>query len=182
MSWNGPLQVIKSNSPTMNRDTYSSIRVLRAPSILTLSVPRNGPATTSLGNLCQCLNTPTVKNDSVIVCSSVLRSEGRRSFWSEALSTAREGGDTRGHQAWPAECLSCSLSVAMTGRACSPGAFSGLALLLFMSSYSSYFEKIIQMCFWCSACSLMPWDSVPLGTQNRYLILSYFCSLGCCYP
>ena len=37
-------------------------QVLRAPSSLTLSVSRNGASTTSLGNLCQCLTTLTVKN------------------------------------------------------------------------------------------------------------------------
>jgi len=34
-----------SNSPAMNRDTYSDIRVLRAPSSLTLSVSRNRAST-----------------------------------------------------------------------------------------------------------------------------------------
>ena len=38
----------------MNRDTYSEIRLLRAPSSLTLSVSRDGASTASLGNLLQC--------------------------------------------------------------------------------------------------------------------------------
>jgi len=31
LSWKEPLKAIWSNSPAMNRDTHSSIRVLRAP-------------------------------------------------------------------------------------------------------------------------------------------------------
>jgi len=46
----------------MNRNTYSSIRVLRAPSSLTLSVSRDRASTTSLSNLFHCLTTLTVKN------------------------------------------------------------------------------------------------------------------------
>jgi len=37
-------------------------QVLRAPSSLTLGVSRDGASTTSLGNLCHCLTTRTVKN------------------------------------------------------------------------------------------------------------------------
>ena len=36
-------------------------QVLRAPSSLTLRVSKDGASTTSLGNLCQCLTTSTVK-------------------------------------------------------------------------------------------------------------------------
>ena len=43
-------------------DTYSYIRLLRAPSSLTLSVSRDGEPTPSLGNLLQCLTTLIIKN------------------------------------------------------------------------------------------------------------------------
>jgi len=46
----------------MKRDTCSSIRLLRAPSSLTLSVSRNNASTTPLSNLCQCLTTLIIKN------------------------------------------------------------------------------------------------------------------------
>ena len=46
----------------MNRDTYSSIRLLRAPSSLALNASREAAFTTSLGNLFECLITLTVKN------------------------------------------------------------------------------------------------------------------------
>jgi len=49
----GPLKVIWSNCPAMNRDTYSYIRFLRVPSSLTLNVSRDRASTASLGNLCQ---------------------------------------------------------------------------------------------------------------------------------
>jgi len=58
----GTLKAIWFNSPAMKRDTYSYIRVLRAPSSLTLSASRDGASTTSLGNLFQCLTTLTVKD------------------------------------------------------------------------------------------------------------------------
>jgi len=38
LSWKAPLKDIWTNSPAMNRDTYSWIRVLRTPSSLTLNV------------------------------------------------------------------------------------------------------------------------------------------------
>jgi len=47
--------IIWSNSPTMNRDTYSQSRVLRAQSTLTSSVLGDRAPTSALGNLCQCL-------------------------------------------------------------------------------------------------------------------------------
>ena len=47
MSWKGHLKVIQSNSPAMNRDTYSSERLLRALSSLTLNVSKDGASTTS---------------------------------------------------------------------------------------------------------------------------------------
>ena len=46
----------------MNRDIYSSNRLLRAWSSLTLDVSKDGASTTSLGNLCHCLATLTVTN------------------------------------------------------------------------------------------------------------------------
>ena len=58
LSWKGPLEAISSNSPAVNRDTHSSIRVLGAPSSLTLSVLRDGVLTISLSNLLQCHTTP----------------------------------------------------------------------------------------------------------------------------
>jgi len=48
----------------MNRYTYSPIRLLRAPSSLTLSVSKEGSSTTSLGNLCLCLIILIVKTSS----------------------------------------------------------------------------------------------------------------------
>ena len=41
LNWKGPLKVIQFNSPAVNRDTYSYIRVLRVPSSLTLSFSRD---------------------------------------------------------------------------------------------------------------------------------------------
>ncbi|KAK4831309.1 hypothetical protein QYF61_016798 [Mycteria americana] len=41
----------------MGRDIFNQIRLLRAPSNLTLNVSRDGASTTSLGNLGQCLTT-----------------------------------------------------------------------------------------------------------------------------
>ncbi|KAK4814468.1 hypothetical protein QYF61_018986 [Mycteria americana] len=43
-------------------DIFNKIRLLRAPSNLTLNVSRDGASTTSLGNLFQCLTTLMVKN------------------------------------------------------------------------------------------------------------------------
>jgi len=51
LSWKGPLKAICSNSLAMNRDTYSYISLVRAPSSLTLGVSRVRESTTSLGNL-----------------------------------------------------------------------------------------------------------------------------------
>ena len=53
----GPLKVIASNAPATCRDIINWIRVLRAPSNLTLNVPRDRASTTSLGNLGQGLTT-----------------------------------------------------------------------------------------------------------------------------
>ncbi|KAK4830027.1 LOW QUALITY PROTEIN: hypothetical protein QYF61_008365 [Mycteria americana] len=47
--------------PAMSRDIFSWIRLLRAPSNLTLNVSRDGASTTSLGNLCQCFTTLIIK-------------------------------------------------------------------------------------------------------------------------
>ncbi|KAK4811312.1 LOW QUALITY PROTEIN: hypothetical protein QYF61_024448 [Mycteria americana] len=63
----------KSNPPAMSRDIFNYIRLLRAPSNLTLNVSRDGASTTSLGNLFQCFTTLIVTNFFLI---SIL--EGRR--------------------------------------------------------------------------------------------------------
>ena len=47
--------------PAENRDTYSSIMLLRALPSLTLNISRDGASTNFLGNLLQCLTTLTVK-------------------------------------------------------------------------------------------------------------------------
>jgi len=52
-----PSKVTWSNSPEMNRDTYSSISLLRALSSLILNVSMDGAPTTSLCNLLQCFTT-----------------------------------------------------------------------------------------------------------------------------
>ena len=41
----------------MSRDIFHQTRLLRAPSNLALNTAREGAATASLGNLCQCLTT-----------------------------------------------------------------------------------------------------------------------------
>ena len=46
----------------MNRDTYISVRLLKALSSLILNVSKDRASTTSLGNLFQCLTTLIVKN------------------------------------------------------------------------------------------------------------------------
>jgi len=46
----------------VSRAIFNSIRLLRAPSNLTLNVPRDGASTTSLGNLSQCFTALIVKN------------------------------------------------------------------------------------------------------------------------
>ena len=46
----------------MSRDFFNWIRLLRAPSNLAWNVFRDGASTTSLGNLCQCFTTLSVKN------------------------------------------------------------------------------------------------------------------------
>ena len=45
----------------MNRVTYSYIRLLGAPSSLTLNASRDATSTTTLDNLFQGLTTPTIK-------------------------------------------------------------------------------------------------------------------------
>ena len=62
----GPLKVIWSNCPAMNKDTYSYIRLLRVPSSLTLNVSRDRASTISLGNLFQCPAARIVKNNFLI--------------------------------------------------------------------------------------------------------------------
>jgi len=42
-------------TPAMGRDTFHQTRLLKAPSSLALNTSREGAATASLGNLCQCL-------------------------------------------------------------------------------------------------------------------------------
>jgi len=46
----------------MGSDTIHQTRLLKATSNLALNSAREGAATTSLGNMCQCLTTLTVKN------------------------------------------------------------------------------------------------------------------------
>jgi len=46
----------------MDRDTFHQTRLLKAPSNLALNTARKRAATASLGNMCQGLNTLTVKN------------------------------------------------------------------------------------------------------------------------
>jgi len=46
----------------MGRDTFHQTRLLRAPSNPALNTSREGAATTSQGNLFQCLTTLLVKN------------------------------------------------------------------------------------------------------------------------
>jgi len=46
----------------MGRDPFHQTRVLRAPSNLASNTAREGAATASLGNLCQCFTTLMVKN------------------------------------------------------------------------------------------------------------------------
>ena len=58
LSWKGPLKAIWSNSPTMNRDTFSYIRLLRALLSLSLNVSRDGASMASL----------TVKNFFLLYC------------------------------------------------------------------------------------------------------------------
>ena len=57
----GTIKAIWTNFAAVNRDTYSYIRLLRAPSSLTLSVSRDGAFITFVGYLCQCLTTPIIK-------------------------------------------------------------------------------------------------------------------------
>ena len=53
--------------PSCNEQGHLQLdQVLRAQSSLTASVTRNGSSTTSLGSLCQCLTTLSVKNISLI--------------------------------------------------------------------------------------------------------------------
>ena len=46
----------------MGRGTFHQTRMLKAPPNLTLNTARDGTATASLGNLCQCLTVLMVKN------------------------------------------------------------------------------------------------------------------------
>jgi len=48
------------------------MRLLKAPSNLALNVSRDGAATTSLGNLCQCFTTRVVKNFFLIASLNLL--------------------------------------------------------------------------------------------------------------
>ena len=45
----------------MGKDTFHQTRLLKAPSNPALNIPREGAATASLGDLCQCLTTFTVE-------------------------------------------------------------------------------------------------------------------------
>ncbi|KAK4826030.1 hypothetical protein QYF61_003851 [Mycteria americana] len=55
------LAITKSNPRAVSRDIFNLIRLLRAPSNLTLNVSRDGASTTSLANLLQCFTTLIVK-------------------------------------------------------------------------------------------------------------------------
>lgn len=46
--------LVQSNSPAMSRDIFSWIRLLSAPTNLTMNTFRNGASTTSQGELLQC--------------------------------------------------------------------------------------------------------------------------------
>jgi len=61
LGWKGPLKAIQSNHPAVSRDIYHSVRLLRAPSSLTLNVSRDGAPATSLSNPCQGFTTFSVK-------------------------------------------------------------------------------------------------------------------------
>ncbi|KAK4828550.1 hypothetical protein QYF61_027519 [Mycteria americana] len=63
------LGYLKSHHPAMSKDIFNSIRLLRAPSNLTLNVSRDGASTTSLGNMFQCFTTLILKN--VVLISSL---------------------------------------------------------------------------------------------------------------
>ena len=58
----GTLKPIQFHPPAMGRDTSHQPRLPKAPSSLALSTSRDGASTASLGSLCQCLTTLTVKN------------------------------------------------------------------------------------------------------------------------
>jgi len=62
LGWKGPYRSSSSSPPAMSRDTFHYTRLLRAPSSLALNIAGEGTATASLGNLCQCPVTLTVKN------------------------------------------------------------------------------------------------------------------------
>ena len=62
MIWKGPLKIIYFNSPAMNRDIYSSIRLLKVPYSLALIASTDRASTTTLGNLFHCLTNHIVKN------------------------------------------------------------------------------------------------------------------------
>lgn len=58
----GTLKGHVAQPPCHGQGHFNKIRLLRAPSSLTLRVSRDGASTTSLGNLSQCFVTLTVKN------------------------------------------------------------------------------------------------------------------------
>ena len=60
--WEGTFEGHPVHPPAMGRDVFNWIRSLRAPSNVALDVPRDGAATTSLGNPCQDLTTLSVKH------------------------------------------------------------------------------------------------------------------------
>ena len=61
-------------TPAVGRDTSQQTRLLTAPSSLALSASREGASPASLGNLCQCLTTLTVKNFFLISCLNLTSS------------------------------------------------------------------------------------------------------------
>lgn len=62
LGWKGPLKMISFNPHGVDRDNFHYIRELKAASSLALNTSRDGPSTTSQGNLFQCLTNLIVKD------------------------------------------------------------------------------------------------------------------------
>jgi len=58
--------------PAVSRDIFNQIKLLRAPSSLTLNISRDGASTASLGSPFQCFTTLTVKNFFLILRRNLL--------------------------------------------------------------------------------------------------------------
>ena len=87
MIWKGPLKVMWSNSPAMNRDIYSSEPL--QPDLGCL--PKDRASTTSLGNLCQCLTTLIVQNFFLISSLNLSRSSLKPSSLAQSQWTLLRG-------------------------------------------------------------------------------------------